>query len=65
MAAGLQAGRCEVLMLKAFQRRIAADRDISEESVKKGVHRWREEIWDGVAGGELYSQMPLPFWRAA
>ncbi len=36
---------------------------LSEESAKKGVNRWREEIWDAVAGGELYSQTPLPFWE--
>ncbi len=27
-----------------------ADPGISEESAKKGVRRWREEIWDAVAG---------------
>ncbi len=54
-----QAGYCEVLirLFEAFQRRIPA-------SAKKRVRCWREEIWDVVAGSGLYSQTPLPFWRA-
>ncbi len=54
-----QAGYCEVLirLFEAFQRRIPA-------SAKKRVRRWREEIGDVVAGSGLYSQTPLPFWRA-
>ncbi len=38
---------------------------ISKESVKKGLRRWREEIWDAAASSGLYSQTSLPFWRAA
>ncbi len=55
----LQAGYCEVLirLFEAFQWRIPA-------SAKKRVRRWREEIWDVVAGSGLYSQTPLSFWRA-
>ncbi len=41
-----------------------ADPGFRKESAKKGVCRWREEIWDAEAGGELYSQSPLPFLRA-
>ncbi len=41
-----------------------ADLGVSGESAKKGLLRWREEIWDTVAGGELYSQKSLPFWQA-
>ncbi len=29
---------------------LTADPGVSEESAKKGVRRWREEIWDAVAG---------------
>ncbi len=41
-----------------------ADPGVSEESAKKEVRRWREEIWDAVAGSGLYSQSPLLFCRA-
>ncbi len=35
---------------------------VNEESVKKGVCHWREEIWDAVTSSGLYSQTSLPFW---
>ncbi len=46
-----------IRLLEAFQWQIPA-------SAKKGVCRWREEIWDAVAGNGLYRQTHLPFWRA-
>ncbi len=45
----------------------ALQRQISM-SAKKGLHRWRKEIWDAVASSGLYSQTLSHFgrlWRAA